>query len=156
MVAGWLLVTGAAVALGVFATGLIGRGLQLGATHTIPDGRVKPALTSASGSPAAHASRHPQARKSGAGPPSSQHSHPAKKVIKSKGGSVLAQCIQNKAYLLRWTAAQGYSVDDDDDDLIRGPAQGAKVKFESDDWKYTVSVGCRDGVPTGVVTTEED
>lgn len=140
----------------MFATGLIGRGLELGATHSIPDGRVKPALTSASNSPSGHASQPQHARTSAAGRPSAKHSHPARKVIKSKGGSVLAQCIQNKAYLLRWTAAQGYSVDEDDDDLIRGPAHGAKVKFESDDWKYTISVGCRQDVPTGVVTTEED
>lgn len=72
------------------------------------------------------------------------------RALSTPGGSVLARCGPADAvYLLSWTPAQGYGVDD----VNRGPAPRASVKLEADHGrKLVIQVTCRSGVPTAVTT----
>ncbi|MCO5994295.1 hypothetical protein [Actinoallomurus rhizosphaericola] len=72
------------------------------------------------------------------------------RALSAPGGSVLARCGPADAvYLLSWTPAQGYGVDD----VNRGPASRASVKLEADHGrKLVIQVTCRSGVPTAVTT----
>ncbi|GAA4604266.1 hypothetical protein GCM10023195_14500 [Actinoallomurus liliacearum] len=74
------------------------------------------------------------------------------RALSTSGGSVLARCgPADAAYLLSWTPAQGYGVDD----VNRGPAPRASVKLEADHGrKLVIQVTCRSGVPTATTTTD--
>lgn len=161
-VAGWLLATVVAVGLGIFATGLIGRGLAPGAIQPLDQDRVGPALASANartggtatGRPADPTAPSPSpASSAGAGssgrPPASGT---AVRTIRSPGGSVVARCAGDRVELLRWTAAQGFGVDDN---LRSGPSTEARIKFESDEQEYRIRVRCEAGVPVGAVTADD-
>lgn len=60
-------------------------------------------------------------------------------------GVVTAQCIGQQAYLLSWSPAPGYKVDD----VRRGPAPVAKVQFEMFGSRHesVVAVECSTGAP---------
>jgi hypothetical protein len=62
--------------------------------------------------------------------------------LSSAGGSVLARCTADGAYLVLWSPAQGYHAGD----VIRGPAASARVEFESLTSEIKVVVTCVGGV----------
>lgn len=76
------------------------------------------------------------------------------RALTSSGGSAIARCTGGTAYLVSWSPAQGYEVDE----YERGPDDRARVKFESesDDRKVRITVTCRNGVPVRSVETEVD
>ena len=63
----------------------------------------------------------------------------------TSGGVVTAQCIGQLAYLVSWSPAPGYRVDD----VRRGPAVEAQVTFvmSSTRQETGLAVGCAAGVP---------
>jgi hypothetical protein len=68
---------------------------------------------------------------------------PVARSLNSEGGTVLARCEQNLAYLVSWTPMQGYSADN----ARRGPALFVSVQFESRDHEIKMIVSCRGGRP---------
>jgi serine/threonine-protein kinase len=74
--------------------------------------------------------------------PSTQAS--AGTVLTSAGGTVLAQCRTQGAYLVSWSPSQGYEAGQ----VLRGPATTAQVTFESVAGSVTMVVSCPAGVPT--------
>ena len=75
----------------------------------------------------------------------------------SPGGTLIARCDGANAYLVSWTPAQGWEVEDH----LRGPARSTMVTFEgdnefNDDRQVTVTVTCRSGQPVAAsVPTDE-
>ena len=59
------------------------------------------------------------------------------------GGELTAECIGQLAYLISWSPAPGYRVDD----LQRGPATVAQVAFDSTTEQLAVGVSCASGFP---------
>lgn len=83
-----------------------------------------------SASPSSSASAAPVTGKSG--------------VIDTAGGSVIARCEDGLVTLRAWSPAQGFHVEK----VERGPADRARVEFESDETKAKVEVRCSaDGSP---------
>jgi len=62
-------------------------------------------------------------------------------VLTSAGGTLVAQCRPDGAYLVSWSPTQGYEASG----VIRGPAATARVVFESDANSVTMVVSCPGG-----------
>lgn len=114
------------------------------ATSSAPD--PPPPLAIASPSPAA-----PSGSRSASAPPPPPPTTPAAptpgppRQFNTQEGVVTAQCIGPQAYLLSWSPAPGYKVDD----VRRGPAPVAKVQFEmfGSRRESVVAVECSTGAP---------
>jgi hypothetical protein len=73
----------------------------------------------------------------------------------SQGGTVVATCESAGAYLITWSPAQGYEVDQ----VSRGPAAVASVRFETSSTAVTMNVSCPGGpggTPVSSTTTGHD
>ena len=68
---------------------------------------------------------------------------PIERTGTSAGGTVTAICSDGRAHLAYWTPAQGFRAHD----VIRGPAEVARLTFEGAREEVKVSVVCADGVP---------
>jgi hypothetical protein len=66
-----------------------------------------------------------------------------RRTVDAPGGSTVAACQAGDAYLVSWTPAPGFGVND----VRRGPTDIARVRFESGDTRVTVEVWCAGGVP---------
>lgn len=64
-------------------------------------------------------------------------------VFSSPAGTVVAICESAGAYLLSWSPAQGYAVQQ----VNRGPAAGASVVFATDTNEMSMHVVCHSGTP---------
>jgi hypothetical protein len=75
-------------------------------------------------------------------------------VLTSSGGEVVASCQAAGAYLISWSPLQGYEVDS----VARGPAATARVTFDSNASRVTVTmvVSCTAGVPSATSTRGPD
>lgn len=114
---------------------------------------LDPGSDPASPSPAASASPAPSspagARSSSpvaAAPPTSTPASPTPgppRQFSTSGGVLIAQCTGQLAYLVSWSPAAGYRVDD----VRRGPATLAQVSFVSGMQELAVGVRCASGVP---------
>jgi hypothetical protein len=140
---GWVAGAATAVAVGLFALSAIN--LQPGSQGGLPQ---IPAVTAgANPSPATSSPPSPAATQAAA--PSSATS--VERILTSQGGSVIARCVAAGAYLVSWSPAQGYKAED----VRRGPAGTAKLKFEfRDGGEYVVSVQCLNGIPQASVSRE--
>ncbi|WP_326637343.1 hypothetical protein OG884_26735 [Streptosporangium sp. NBC_01755] len=66
------------------------------------------------------------------------------RVITTAGGRVIARCKDGLVTLRSWSPAQGFQTDD----VERGPADRARVEFESEETEVKVEVNCAaDGSP---------
>ncbi|WP_433375521.1 hypothetical protein [Streptosporangium sp. CA-115845] len=66
------------------------------------------------------------------------------RVITTAGGRVIARCKDGLVTLRSWSPAQGFQTDD----VERGPADRARVEFESEETEVKVEVTCAaDGSP---------
>jgi hypothetical protein len=102
-----------------------------GPSTPVPTGHPT-AVPRASG-PASHPSAHspsPSSSRSTSPPPAT-----VTRVLTSSGGSVVVRCTGATVYLVSWSPAQGYRVND----VHRGPGEEAEIDFESD--RSSVSVG---------------
>jgi hypothetical protein len=99
---------------------------------------------SATGQASAHpASPHPSAAPTGP-PPASPTPGPPRQ-FQTSAGVLTGQCIGDLAYLVSWSPAPGYRVDD----VRRGPAAIAQVTFENPTTRQEGAYGvqCTAGVP---------
>lgn len=70
----------------------------------------------------------------------------------SAGGNVVAHCEDTNAYLVAWSPAQGYTVDE----VNRGPAATADIRFRGNGLKIKITVQCVGGVPSAAISQEVD
>jgi hypothetical protein len=150
----WTVGAGVAVGVGMLALSLIDSGLASGAGQPLPDALAQPRMAATtSGSPLAEpvetgpagtpSSRAAPAPSATAGPP---------RQLLSSGGTVLASCTSTAAYLLSWSPAQGYQVDQ----VHRGPARTAYVAFRAGTQRVILAVRCVSGIPEPVPGYHED
>jgi hypothetical protein len=88
-------------------------------------------------------------------PTPAQSTTPAGTPLSSQAGTVIATCESAGAYLLSWTPAQGYEVDQ----FARGPASVASVRFEANSTAVTMNISCPGGpgsTPVSSTTTSHD
>jgi hypothetical protein len=90
--------------------------------------------------PAAHLHR---ASPSPSPSPSSSPAAQPGTLLTSPGGTIIATCQAAGAYLLTWSPQQGYEVDD----VVRGPAAVASVRFVSPAHAVTMEVSCTGNTP---------
>jgi hypothetical protein len=72
---------------------------------------------------------------------------PVERRLSTASGDVLARCEGSTVYLVSWSPAQGYQVDEVD----RGPGRFAMVVFEAGLLRRAVHVACSAGTPALVV-----
>jgi phage tail protein X len=106
-----------------------------------------PAPTTAAPTPTS-SQRKPPGRPSPAGTtPATARDTSAPRTVErgftSRGGSVVARCTGGQVYLASWSPAPGYHAEH----VERGPAESARLTFESGNRQVTVEVGCVAGVP---------
>lgn len=135
-VTAWVAGAAAAVSVGLVALSLIGSGIadqpvQPLAPHALDQGASQPTTASATASPGASASSTPPSTTGTA----------ADKTVTSRGGTVVARCRSGGAYLVGWSPAPGYRAED----VVRGPAETAQVKFEGLGREIKITVRCVDG-----------
>jgi serine/threonine-protein kinase len=140
-VVAWAVGAGTAVAVGLLALSTVGTSLSGPvdplAHATDPGG--EPGSGTASPPPAS-----PQPDDTSEPPTGDGH------TLTSAGGTVVATCVNGSAYLVVWSPAQGFHAED----VIRGPARVARVKFESRGREIGVTVTCVDGIPQSSVEDE--
>jgi hypothetical protein len=157
--AAWTLGAGVAVGVGVLALSLIDSGLASGAAQTQPlppDAPVSSSAASPAPSPSEPSPSEPSVSRSPAGPaaPARSPSPAAPSAgsatagpphqLASSGGTVIARCTGTTAYLVSWSPAQGYQVDD----VRRGPAQTVYATFVNVNRQQVVlAVRCVAGIP---------
>lgn len=139
VIGGWLLAAGVAVAVGLLAVSLLSSGLTSSPTQPLSKGGVTKALDKASAEPSAQPSQSASSGNERAG---------ITKALHVPGGTLVARCEHKKAYLVSWTPGQGFETEE----VRRGPAHTAFVKFESDNAEVEVTVGCRGGVPVSLAS----
>lgn len=135
---GWLAAAAAATTVGVISISAAGSDIAGTTATPLSQDQVRKALASASEQTA---SPQPAASPSGPG---------VTRTLSTPGGSIIARCADGKAALLSWSPAQGYQTDD----IQRGPARTATMKFESGDTEIRVSVTCPGGTPVLHASTE--
>ncbi|HVQ18553.1 MAG TPA: hypothetical protein VMT27_05900 [Actinomycetes bacterium] len=171
----WITFTVVAVASGLLAVRLAGDSVtassgpvlsagevnaQLKELTPAPTGTPKGHDTTAS-SPSANPTASPRPTKteptpsgsstptSGPTPTATKHAssgpQTATRTISSKGGSVLAECAGDSAFLRSWSPATGYRVDE----VHRGPAAEVEIRFANSATEVTLTVRCKAGVPVG-------
>jgi hypothetical protein len=72
---------------------------------------------------------------------------PARSVeatFSTSGGTAIARCTGDVAYLLSWSPRPGYSVDR----AKQGPDDEVEVRFEGDEGRSEMKISCSNGTPT--------
>lgn len=147
---GWLVGATASAGVGLLALSMIGVGPAEQPLQ--PETAIAPmeSTSPAAVTPKATPSRSPHARPTPTRPTKSA-APPTQRVLTSPGGTVLAQCDGDQAYLVYWTPAQGYHTDD----IFRGPALTAHVTFEGRGPEIRIEVTCADSVPMSDIRTDD-
>lgn len=146
---GWLCATLIATAVGIGAVSLLSEGLTSDSMTPLSGDAVTKALaTAAPAAPPPTSTPSPDTSTVPTGPSQS---------LSSPGGTVIARCEGDLAYLVSWSPAQGWSVDEHQ----RGPATSTMIQFEgdtdsNDDLEVTLTVTCRSGSPVSAVATAKD
>jgi serine/threonine-protein kinase len=68
----------------------------------------------------------------------------------TSGGTAIARCTSDEAYLVSWSPRPGYGVKK----VEQGPDQEVEVRFEGDDGRSELKVSCSNGSP--VAETKDD
>jgi len=123
----WSAGAAAAIAVGVLALSLIGssltdRRLPPTALRLDPTGSVSPPSSAPTVTPTPTV---------------------VERMLTAASGSVVARCVNGLAYLVSWSPAQGYRAED----VHRGPAQTARLEFESRTSSYVLRISCVSGTP---------
>lgn len=151
-VLGWLAVVVLATGGSVAAVTLIGTGITGTAVAPLSVEEVRRELARpATPSPTAVTPSAPAGSPSATLPRSTPTPTPpgaARKVLTTRGGSLIALCAGDQATLLSWSPAQGYRAHSVD----AGPDDSVKLTLESSTDKLEAEVRCAAGVPT--LTTE--
>lgn len=148
---GWVLAASVGVLVGLLAVSLLGAGITGEQIRTLDSQEVARALADASEHPPVPPGQSSPGPTSPApAPPTS--SEQVTRALNSSGGTVIAQCTGSSVYLVSWTPQQGF----ESDDVIRGPAAAAFLKFESEDLDVLLIIDCRDGIPALVAHEIDD
>ncbi|HEX6872993.1 MAG TPA: hypothetical protein VF163_17995 [Micromonosporaceae bacterium] len=148
-VVGWIAGAATSVVVGLLALSLIGDDLTDGASQPW----TADALAQADAVSRPSAQPSPTAgRPSPTGSPSAAAEKGVQRRLSSAGGDVVARCQPSGVYLLYWTPAQGFRAHD----VVRGPAERAKITFEGSGREVKIEVTCADGVPEATVTDEHE
>jgi len=154
VVAGWLITGLLAIGAGVAVIDRLSEPLTDTGLRPLSAAEVDEALALASSLPSAPPSAPSP---SGSAPSESVPSESAgepdvtptatpgeSRLIITRGGRVIARCEGGLVTLRSWSPAQGFQTDD----VERGPADRARVEFESEEDEVKVEVGCAaDGSP---------
>lgn len=170
-VAGWLLAATVAVVVGLLAVSLLGTGItgeqvrplssedvaralaQVARESSSPSTQPPAGSTAVTNSPVPSPAVPPSVVPNPPAPsPSTTSTGQVTRALHSAGGNVIAQCTGTMVYLVSWTPRQGFETDD----VIRGPAPAAFVKFDSENLDVFLTINCRDGAPVLVEAGEVD
>jgi hypothetical protein len=135
----WLAGAAAAVTVGLVALSTVGTGLFGPA-----DPLAQAADTHASPGPDPDPAPEPTTE------PTTGPSVGQDRTLTSPGGTVVARCIGDRAYLVLWSPGQGFHTDD----AFRGPATVARVSFESRTREVNIKVTCVAGEPHSSIEDE--
>jgi hypothetical protein len=142
----WCVGAALAVGVGMLALSAIGVGLTDRALPPLAAGAMESSAAGTTPVASARATRPPLNGATAKAVPSV-----TEQILSIDGGSVAARCTDDRVYLASWSPAQGFRVDE----VRRGPATTATVKFVSTRREYTMRVRCVAGVPQGSVEGEE-
>lgn len=76
----------------------------------------------------------------------------SQRTVTSPGGNVVAACRASGAYLVGWSPAPGYRAED----VVRGPAQSARLTFKKPEREIKVTVRCVNGVVQATIEDEPE
>jgi hypothetical protein len=163
IVIGWLLGMGTATGISLLAVSLLGQGIASAPGQQLTEAAVNRALASENSSAARSAPARPRrpkpvprhTRPPSPSPAPASKDRPARSgrhdyplaggtLLTSPGGSVVAGCGHDGAYLVSWSPQQGYEVTS----VVRGPAYLAQATFRSGRDTVTMTVSCQDGMPS--------
>jgi hypothetical protein len=163
-VGAWFLGAAAATGGSLLAVSVLGQALAPAPSQQLTETAVNRALASEAAEAADTASPRPpvsssatplapRVKKSPAAPsPTPPPPAPQPTALTSIGGTVVAGCQGAGAYLVSWSPAQGYEVDQ----VVRGPAATANVTFAGLRSLVTMDISCSGGVPTASTTVRWD
>jgi hypothetical protein len=149
-VSAWTVGAAAAVGVGLLALSLVGSTFLNGPTDPLAQAGTPLPTTQPSGTTSDPAVIGPMPTAESSTVTASGPAGGTERQLSSAGGSVLARCTADGAYLVLWSPAQGYHAGD----VIRGPAATARVEFESLTSEIKVVVICVGGVPQANVSEE--
>lgn len=143
--------------MGWLCATLVATGVGLGAVSLLSESLTSDAMTPLSGDAVTKALAVSSPSASPSATPTPRHTVGPSRSLSSPGGTVIARCEGDLAYLMSWSPAQGWSVEEQ----ARGPARSTMIKFEgdtdrNDDLEVTLTVTCRSGAPVASVTTTSD
>ena len=130
-----------AVSVGLTALSSIGAGLS--------DQALQPLTPTRPGQPTG---APPSSTEGGGAGASSPPAAPTDQTLSTSGGTVIATCRPEGAYLVGWSPAPGYRAED----VVRGPREVAKLKFTGNGREIEVSVRCVGGVLVPKIENEDD
>ncbi|MEV7038203.1 hypothetical protein [Amycolatopsis sp. NPDC051061] len=139
MTAGWLLAAVITAGAGTVALDVVGAGILGPQNQPLSQDDVARALETV-----------PTTTTPVAPTPTSS-SAPAPRGLTVPGGSVVAKCTGDQVELMSWSPAPGYRTDD----VSRGPAATASVKFKDGGTENLTVVTCRDGEPHAETVADE-
>jgi hypothetical protein len=140
-VGAWLAGAVAATGFSHLAVSLLGRGIASDSGRMLSSQAVRKALANVQANPSPP----------GLGPSLSAPTTPTAPgtgqqdrgiLLASQGGTVIARCVGDRAYLKSWSPAQGFLVDN----VARGPVAAAHVTFESMGRAITMRISCVGGI----------
>jgi hypothetical protein len=132
---GWLLAAGATAAVATFALDVVGAGILGPQNQPLSQDDVTRALAAA---PAPVTSSAPPTTTTT--PPSGA---PAPRGLTVPGGSLVAECSGGQVTLRSWSPNPGFRTDD----VSRGPAASASIKFKNGGTENVTVVTCVGGEP---------
>jgi hypothetical protein len=133
---GWLLAAGATAAVGTVALDVVGAGILGPQNQPLSQDDVARAL-------AAAPATTPDSSAPSVATTTASSSAPAPRGLTAPGGTIVAQCAGGLVTLVSWSPDPGYRTDD----VSRGPAATASVKFKNGGTENVVVVTCHDGEP---------
>ncbi|SCL28853.1 hypothetical protein GA0070616_3773 [Micromonospora nigra] len=148
-VAGWLATAVVATLIGVAAIRLVGESLTgtpggVRSQEEVARALAEPmpgAALPTSSAPAGATTSSPAAASATPSPGAG-----ARRGFATTGGTAIAECRLGGVFLMSWTAAPGYRVDDVD----RGPDDDVEVSFVGPGGEYELSLRCVGGQPVAV------
>ncbi|HEY9392235.1 MAG TPA: hypothetical protein VIR27_20990 [Mycobacteriales bacterium] len=152
----WLVVAGAAIAVGTWALSMVGGEINHQTVAPLSDSTIDARLRAdqigdgLTGTVPTPVASDP-VDLTATGTPGDDTT--ASRILTTVGGTVTATCRNGLAYLNAWIPAQGYRADDRG---VRGPAEVALVKFESDTSEVTATVRCVEDAPIVSAVIDSD
>ena len=132
---GWLLAAGATAAVGTFALDVVGAGILGPQNQPLSQDDVARALAAAPTTAPVPSTTSAAA--------TTASSAPAPRGLTVPGGTLVAECAAGQVTLRSWSPDQGFRTDD----VSRGPAASASIKFKNGGTENVVVVTCVDGEP---------